>query len=188
MIFASITTDWIQAIGILISIPAATWGIVNLFKKDKNRQKEIESLTSLAQSQAGMIEKISEQIEFERHKYLNIIKPFFVIRYESILGHIGMLEFTNTGKTAMYKGLRQIVNFNYSFTLGNKMNQFVETNDKMYIEVTGHKNEELSYKAVIYFQDIEGNNYYQKFIGQNDNIYPESPVLYSGDFSDIKIP
>jgi flagellar biogenesis protein FliO len=42
-------TDWVQAFGALIAIIAAVIGFVKLFKRDTDRQKQIESLIKLAE-------------------------------------------------------------------------------------------------------------------------------------------
>jgi hypothetical protein len=55
-------TDWVQAIGVLISFPAALWAIVNLFRKDEDRQKQIDALGDMAKSQAEMIVGMREML------------------------------------------------------------------------------------------------------------------------------
>ena len=44
-------TDWLQAAGALIAIVAAIIGFAKLFRRDKNREKEIKSLTAIADAQ-----------------------------------------------------------------------------------------------------------------------------------------
>jgi len=44
-------TDLIQSIGVIVGIPVALWSMISLFKKDIKRQKEINSLVSIAKSQ-----------------------------------------------------------------------------------------------------------------------------------------
>lgn len=40
-------TDWIQAIGVLLALPSIVWGIINLFIKDKIREKQISALSKM---------------------------------------------------------------------------------------------------------------------------------------------
>jgi predicted proteasome-type protease len=189
MLLATITTDWIQAFGILISIPVATWGIVSLFRKDKNRQKEIESLTSLAQNQAVMIEKIAEQIEIEKKKHLYEIRPLFDATFK-ILGrdydiHI---EFINKEKRAILKEIRQIRQHDKIFSIPENINKFIDTGGKIQLKVTGSENEAsaLFFSGYILYQDTEGNNYYQIFDCQDKKVFIKSPIFFSGQYEDIR--
>lgn len=55
-------TDWIEAIGVLITLPTAFWAIVKLFKKDLDTQRKISALTELAESQKTMITILQQQL------------------------------------------------------------------------------------------------------------------------------
>jgi|GEM_PF-2913366 len=57
-----LTPDWISAISSILSIPIIIWGIIKIFRKDKNQERKINSLENLAISQDGMIKKMTEQI------------------------------------------------------------------------------------------------------------------------------
>ena len=56
-------TDIIQAIGVGIGFPAAVWGIFQLFRKDKDKERQLLSLKDIAISQNAIIGKMTEQIE-----------------------------------------------------------------------------------------------------------------------------
>jgi len=56
-------TDWIQAIGVLLGIPVGVWSIISLFRKDKEKEKQLESLSSIATSQNEAVKMLSEQVE-----------------------------------------------------------------------------------------------------------------------------
>jgi len=53
--------DLVQAIGVGIGFPAALWGLVKLFKKDREREKEIKALIQIAKSQGEQIEELKKQ-------------------------------------------------------------------------------------------------------------------------------
>lgn len=55
-------TDLIQAIGISLGFPAAAWGIIQLFRKDKDKESQLNSLNDIAISQNSLIRKMTEQI------------------------------------------------------------------------------------------------------------------------------
>lgn len=55
-------TDLIQAVGVGLGFPAAIWGIFKLFIKDKNKEKQINSLENIAISQNAALGKMKEQI------------------------------------------------------------------------------------------------------------------------------
>jgi hypothetical protein len=59
----STITDWIQAIGVLLGIPVGVWSIISLFRKDKEKEKQLESLSSIATSQNEAVKMLSEQVE-----------------------------------------------------------------------------------------------------------------------------
>ncbi len=39
-------TSWIQAIGVILGVPTAVWGILKLFRKDKERERVINEMRS----------------------------------------------------------------------------------------------------------------------------------------------
>jgi|GEM_PF-3497708 len=57
------STDWIKAIAQLFGIPAAIWGIISLFLKDKAKTRKLESLGSLAKTQSDINKTFGEQLE-----------------------------------------------------------------------------------------------------------------------------
>jgi hypothetical protein len=64
-------TDWINAIAALLGIPALLFGIGRLFIKDKEKQRQLNSLDSLANSQTRSIEELTKQTsEFQYHSEL----------------------------------------------------------------------------------------------------------------------
>ncbi len=54
-------TDWISAIGVLLGVPAALFGIMKLFVKDREKQRQLMSLESMASSQSRKIEELEKQ-------------------------------------------------------------------------------------------------------------------------------
>lgn len=61
-------TDWISSMGTLIGMPAAAWGIIKLFRKDKEQERKLESLESLAKAQNEVASRMNDQIdELARH-------------------------------------------------------------------------------------------------------------------------
>jgi len=59
----STITDWIQAIGMLLGVPTAIWGIISLFKRDKEKEKQINSLVTIANQQIKVVEQLKDQTE-----------------------------------------------------------------------------------------------------------------------------
>ncbi|MBN4051389.1 hypothetical protein JYU16_01095 [bacterium AH-315-M05] len=54
-------TDWIQAVGALVAVIGAFWAFITLFLKDKDKQKQIDSLTSMALESRNQTEQLIEQ-------------------------------------------------------------------------------------------------------------------------------
>lgn len=55
-------TDLVQTIGVCMAFPTAAWGIVKLFKKDKDKAEQLSALNDIAISQNSMIGAMKEQI------------------------------------------------------------------------------------------------------------------------------
>lgn len=64
-------TDWISSIAALLGIPSIVFGIVRLFIKNKDQEKKLVALESLANSQSQQIEELARQTsEFQYHSEL----------------------------------------------------------------------------------------------------------------------
>ncbi|MGD1894373.1 MAG: hypothetical protein ACFB15_27715 [Cyclobacteriaceae bacterium] len=64
-------TDWISSIGTLLGIPTVIYGIFRLFVKNKDQEKKLNALESLAQSQALQIQELARQTsEYQYHSEL----------------------------------------------------------------------------------------------------------------------
>lgn len=61
-------TDWIQAVGAIIAIIAGIWGFISLFKKDEDKQRQIDSLTKLAEESKNQTQQMIEQIRLMREQ------------------------------------------------------------------------------------------------------------------------
>ncbi len=55
-------TDWIKAIGVLLGIPVAVWGIISLFRKDKKHGEKLNRLEMLVATQEGINQSLTEQL------------------------------------------------------------------------------------------------------------------------------
>lgn len=61
-------TDWISALASLLGIPAVLYGMGRLFVKDKEKERQLNSLESLAASQVLQIDELSKQTsEYQYH-------------------------------------------------------------------------------------------------------------------------
>ena len=56
-------TDWIQAIGVLLGVPSVVWGVVSLFKKDKEQERKIASLENIAREQNDIVIQLKAQAD-----------------------------------------------------------------------------------------------------------------------------
>lgn len=64
-------TDWISSIAALLGIPSIVYGIVRLFIKNKDQEKKLVALESLASSQSQQIEELAKQTsEYQHHSEL----------------------------------------------------------------------------------------------------------------------
>jgi hypothetical protein len=65
MIFLNTTislTDWIQAIGVLLGVPATIIGFFALFQKSKKNEEKLQALGDIAISQNALVGKVNSQI------------------------------------------------------------------------------------------------------------------------------
>lgn len=74
--------DLIQAIGALIAIIAAIYSFIKLFKKDEDKQKQIDSLVKLAQESSNQTRQLIEQTN-HMQKLNNLYEEQLVILRKS---------------------------------------------------------------------------------------------------------
>ena len=54
-------TDWIQALGALVAVFAGIYAFISLFRRDEDREKQIESLTEVAKQTTMQTQQLSAQ-------------------------------------------------------------------------------------------------------------------------------
>jgi len=181
-------TDWIQAVGIIFGFPAALWSIWKLFKKDKDRQIEIDSLSSLAQSQSKMIEKLSEQISIERTRHLNSIMPFLnIIETQDnpayLQRHVFIISLTNLGGKFKFKGFHWDYSVNVEFDYVTGIDHYIENAGIISIKGTSEKEDVFlagEFSVWLKLEDIEGNQYTQKLTKSTMRFFIDKPFIYYG--------
>lgn len=55
-------TDWIEAIGVGLTVPVSLWGVISLFIKDRNKERKLTALEELAKSQNQIVSSLQEQV------------------------------------------------------------------------------------------------------------------------------
>jgi len=75
-------TDWIQAFGALIAIWAAIYSFLKLFRKDKDKNIQIQALIKLAESQSNINGTMILQLK-EQEKQTSILKEFLDLFLQS---------------------------------------------------------------------------------------------------------
>lgn len=67
LVFYGITiTDWLQGIGSLIGIIGGLWAVITLFRKDKDKQLQIDSLGKIAEQSEQHTRQLIYQVEQHR--------------------------------------------------------------------------------------------------------------------------
>lgn len=56
-------TDWIQAIGVLLGVPTGIWGILKLFRKNKEQERKLNSLEDIAKQQNKIVKELKDQAD-----------------------------------------------------------------------------------------------------------------------------
>ena len=194
-------TDWIQALGAVIAIVAGVWGFITLFRKDEDKEKQIKSLTQLAEEnkrQSDIMEKqlenISKQtnIMFDVYKQnlsqrLNDIRPKF--EYERIFGsrvneeYHYVLYFKNTGKgEAIYQESELIESNIKKIDLNVEQNFVINKGEQIFIivetSITDHeKLHEAFFKLNIKYVDSDGYPYSQLVTYKNSEVTIEKPTI-----------
>ncbi len=100
-------TDWIQAFAALIAIPGAIAGFIVLFRRDKSKQIQIDSLALLAEQQTEEVKLLTKQIsinlesfEFEKRKRKHAIMPIIQNAGGGGGGGKWEIRLINNGETA----------------------------------------------------------------------------------------
>lgn len=74
IIYEASITEWIQAIGVLLGVPATIWGIFKLFKKNKEHEQTITTLEQIVKEQNDVVKQLNKHVHFmsiqsELHQY-----------------------------------------------------------------------------------------------------------------------
>jgi hypothetical protein len=178
-------TDWIQAIGIIFGFPAAMWSIISLFRKDKNRQIEIDSLVALVTNQSVMLQKMNEQIEIEKRKHHLMIMPFLnIVDDPEYVGNKFILKISNRGGRCKLLGYLWDYSDSIEIDTFSRIGEFVETGNDFSIVGSNITNKtaynEGCFSIWLYYEDIEQHLYYQKIIKGRNIFLIERPIQYEG--------
>ena len=110
---APLWTDIVQAFGVLLGTPLIVWNIIQLFKKDKKREKQVEALSSMAIQMKNQLDEFAEQTRImsetlliEKQRRMREIQPKFQIdECKFVLKWLRVeLKLVNLGGTAIWLG------------------------------------------------------------------------------------
>jgi hypothetical protein len=176
-------TDWIQAIASCIAVLGAIAAFASLFRKDIQKQEQIQKLTSLAAKIDTQNEILMEQLKIS-------ITPFFKkIKNPPIEGRHGfILLFTNNGEIAL----------NVKVEPNNETEVEIGNNTKFQFEISNHESyvdkmndiiisvirildfsipiKYLEYSFKIIFDDKMKNKYYQIVKGKEGDYFITEPI------------
>lgn len=183
--FVSKTTDWmqgwgsvVQAAGALGAIVVIIWGFTQFNKDSRDKQKQINSLTALADESKTANELLKSQLDEDKRRRKLLICPKFVVVFnkdESMRD--GKFKLQNKGGEARNIGITNLPNIKYKVHIGSsdlQRNELVELSTYVNQGVlTTSKNE---VDAQICFSDIDDNFYCQHLTGR-----------YLFDFSSSKV-
>lgn len=68
-------TDWFQGLGALIAVIGGFWAFISLFRKDKNRAEQINSLISLSEQSKLQTRELINQVEQQRQS-VTLLKEY----------------------------------------------------------------------------------------------------------------
>lgn len=171
-------TDWIQAVGAVIAIIAGIWGFISLFKKDEDKQRQIDSLTKLAEESKNQTEQMINQIKLMREQTdlmkksgdredlerKNTIKPNFVYGGGGSESNGFIHRLRNDGKDkALVTDLVTIKNTNLDnirldSRLPNYINQGKEVGLVLLYRIPHNQTD---FQCEIHFEDLDHNKYKQ---------------------------
>ena len=185
-------TDWIQAVGAIIAIIAGIWGFISLFKKDEDKQRQIDSLTKLAEESKNQTKQMIEQIRLMREQTelmkksgdredlerKNNIKPSFVYGGGSSESNGFIHRLRNDGKDkALVTELVIIKNTNLDNIrldsgLPNYINQGKEVGLFLSYRIPHNQTD---FQCEIHFEDLDHNKYKQLISSKNGGIIIRLP-------------
>lgn len=193
-------TDWIQSIGAAIAILAAIAGFYKLYQDMKDQQKQIDSLSILAEQSKEQTKQLALQVEqmnianeiqekrrmthFNQRKH--DIRPFFII--ERMAGSKeSNLTYTlkNKGDTAIIKEVKFVLEKNDELNYSEYYNKSIifDENFTIFIKpmIDGSKRAVGCLNIKLSYSDKEGTYYYQNVSSLSD-IYPsiDEPIEIIG--------
>lgn len=156
-------TDWIQAIASIIAVIGAIAAFYNLFKKDKQKQMQIEKLTDIAISLDSQYQLLLTQFKFN-------LRPCFEINKAIREGNKASLTLKNKAEAASHISYKIIPNNDVNVSPITQLNnEFAErfTNIILTIDYCQFKEQEKNlypYAVELFFQDRIQNKYSQKIV------------------------
>ena len=171
-------TDWVQAFGAVIAIVAGVWGFITLFKKDENKEKQINSLIELSKENKRQADAMWQLYRQNVVSRLNDIKPEFVYKDRNTLGINYEIVLVNKGK-----GFAKNITFETIKTNIEKIvvkiheSAIINSNENLELLFTFKINSHLSVflDATIKFQDQDGTEYEQNLKVEQWKVYLTPP-------------
>ena len=187
------TTDWmqgwgaiIQGVGALVAIFASIWGFKQLNKDSKEKQKQIDSLTTLSEESKTANSLFKSQIDEDRRIRKVSIQPRFIVKVSNEDKPLGEKIFIlqNLGGEARNIGITNLPNKKVKVVIGISELQRKEfAGLRIYVN---HEYDVLSINkddadASIHFIDIDNNLYSQHLTGRYlfsscSNIVLDDPI------------
>ena len=181
-------TEWIQALGTFIAIPAAIVGFVKLFRKNRQLQQQIDSLATLAEQAIKQTDIVRKQyliqkddheinrerrsdekqdIEFAKTIRKEKIKPTIDIQPETL----GYFKMINRGERVKLEKIKYLDN-NIVHVLGDltedmTIDQGSNVSFNLYPKMPGLVLSQCHVEIEFIISDIDDNHYVLPWAGPN---------------------
>lgn len=162
-------TDIAQALGAIVSIPAAIVAFVVLFQRDKEKTEAVNQLAK----QTAELAKQTAHFEQRERQRKNQIKPYFDFRSEAKMNEEHwMLEVINKGGLA-----HDIRPLNQENGMMVQCDTLVQRGDKLRVRVLNMIGPlPRSHSFTLTYLDEDGQRYWQRFDAMADGIWPQPPT------------
>jgi len=188
-------TDKVQAFAAIIAILGGIAGFIKLFSTDTEIQKQIDNLSTIAnqsimqtnifQEQLNILSErnriLVEQLEIDKEKWTKQIRPEFTIKFEEFSGgNIGEdistyhdIPLINTGSAAFILRIEENKNNKSKIKF---QPSFIPKQGSILIDISFPNDNEVI-DIYLYYKDIDGNIYKQRFSGNiNSGIVSDVPL------------
>jgi len=159
-------SDIIQTICAVIAVPVTLITIYKLMKRDKEREKEIEKITQIA-------EKLTDLVSQQKQEDKNYRRPIIGITVEQINNNTIKFHFTNFNVNSIIKS----INIDYD--------KHVKNDEFMNSTISSVKGNQMFFTEFVYKNRLDLHNFLMTYITEEGYKYKQEIMIFKNNSINI---